>query len=71
MCNSNEVYTTTAFKLMSSNAVVYSRGDTGNIIPKTPFVPYICLNCGFTALYAMDLEALKEIPNAKGWAKVG
>ncbi len=71
MCKSSEVYTTTEFKFMSSNAALYVRGEMANIVPQTPFVPYICLSCGFTALYAKDMAALKEIPNTKGWEKAG
>ncbi len=71
MCNSTEVYANPAERFWAHSAKVHlaDADDTAHIV--TPFIPYVCLNCGFTAMYAEDMDVLKEIPKTKGWSKVG
>jgi predicted nucleic-acid-binding Zn-ribbon protein len=69
MCGSSEVYENHATEFLASNNNVRLKDDHGNIVPSTTFIPYICVNCGFTAMYAKDMEALKELPKAEGWKK--
>lgn len=73
MCNSTEVYANQAVRFFSSNARVYLRDEDGIESPKSGavFVPYVCVNCGFTAMFVKDLEAVQSLPKAKDWKKVG
>lgn len=71
MCGSTEVYTNDAVCFLSSNAPLYLKNELGSVVPQTPFVAYLCTNCGYTALYAKELAVLKELPQAKGWKKAG
>ncbi len=63
MCKSTEVY---------ANPDVNFRvgGDFLDMNDETYFTPYICKDCGFTALYAEDLDGLKELVREKGWKRV-
>ncbi len=70
MCRSNDVYAGRAVRFFSSNAKVQLVDENHFPNPPTAFTPYICLQCGFTAMYAMDMEAIMNLPNAKGWEKV-
>jgi hypothetical protein len=71
MCNSSEVYANPTVRFFSSNAMVYLKDENGDPNPRTgpAFVPYICMNCGFTAMYVQDMEAIKDLPKTKGWNK--
>ena len=69
MCSSSEVYAGQAVRFFSSNAKVYLRDENGTENPRAAFVPYICMDCGFTAMYVQDMEAIKDLPKAKGWQK--
>ncbi len=69
MCNSSEVYANHSSRFFSSNAKVYLRDENGAENPRTAFVAYICVECGFTALYAQDMDAIKSLPSAAGWKK--
>ena len=72
MCNSTEVYANHTVRFFSSNSKVYLRDENGNPNPKTgpAFVPYICINCGYSAMYVQEMEAITGLPTTTGWEKV-
>ena len=71
MCNSNEVYANPATRFFSSSARVRLIDDNGTPNPASiAFVPYICMRCGFTAMYVEKLDDIKELPTTKGWKQV-
>ena len=68
MCNSSAVYT-------NSNALLRASGSSLQLIEpyselNTYLEPYICVQCGFVAMFAKDVDQLKDLPNAKGWQQV-
>lgn len=71
MCNSSEVFSNQTVRFFSSNAKVYLRDENGNPNPKAgpAFVPYICMNCGFTAMFVQDMETINDLPKTDGWKK--
>lgn len=70
MCNSNEVYTNPSTRFFSSSARVRLVDDNGAPNPSSiAFVPYICMNCGFTAMYVEHMNDIKDLPKTKGWEK--
>ncbi len=70
MCHSTEVYANSNERFFASNTRVHLSNADGETDIATAFVPYVCLNCGFTAMYAQDMNALKDILKTKGWTKV-
>ncbi len=70
MCNSNQVVTTSTVRFFASNNAVRLRDDHGNIVPTAKFVPYICMNCGFTAMYVDNMDDIKDLPKTAGWEQV-
>jgi len=71
ICNSSEVYANPAVKFYGSNNKVYLMEDNRDPSADVSahFIPYICMSCGFTAMYVDDLNNLKDLPKKKGWAK--
>lgn len=69
MCNSNEVYTNPRVIFFASNNHLRLRDDDGNMLPQASFIPYICKNCGFTAMYMEKMGDVKDMLG-KGWEKV-
>jgi hypothetical protein len=69
MCNSDDVYTNSSVTFFASNNRLRLRDDDGNILPQASFVPYICKNCGFTAMYMQSMEGMEELLS-KGWEKI-
>ncbi len=63
MCNSNEVY---------ANPTVNFRagGELIDLEDETYFVPYVCVKCGFTALYVESMDDVQALPTTEGWRKV-
>jgi predicted nucleic-acid-binding Zn-ribbon protein len=72
MCNSTEVYANQTVRFFSSNSKVYLRDENGEPNPRTgtAFVPYICLNCGYSAMYLQEMVAIKDLTQTTGWEKV-
>jgi len=70
MCNSTDVYANQTVNFRASGQIVDLEDDDGNDELGTEFVPYICMNCGFTALYVEDLDDVKDLPKMKGWKRV-
>ncbi len=73
MCNSTKVYT-------NPKAVFTESSESPNFSDVRVYdnenevliylSPYICVSCGFTALYADDLDIIKDLPDTDGWEKV-
>jgi ribosomal protein S27AE len=70
MCNSNEVYANHKVTFHASNTKVYLEDADGNVDIEAAFVPYICMDCGFTAMYVNDMNDIKDLPKLEGWKKV-
>ena len=71
MCNSNEVYANPTERFLASNTRVHLAIEGGDVDVSTAFTPYICMNCGFTAMYVKDMKDIQDIPKTKGWMRVG
>jgi len=37
---------------------------------ETSFIPYVCMSCGFTAMYIESMDDIKDLLKAKGWRKI-
>lgn len=71
MCNSNEVYANPTVRFFSSSARVRLVDDSGSSNPASiAFVPYICMNCGFTAMFVEHMDDIKDLPRSEGWEQV-
>ena len=73
MCNSTKIYTNpkaifteTSDSANPSDVCVYD-SDNEIIIY---LAPYICINCGFIASFADDMDIIKDLPDTDGWEKV-
>jgi hypothetical protein len=85
MCKSNEVYMSENDKSRggSVDEVAFSAGETRSPDVYYSFDTYVCLNCGYTAMFAKAiLSSIKGFPlagsqglsflkKARGWKKVG
>ena len=69
MCHSNEVYTNPRVIFFASNNRLRLRDDDGNILPQATFIPYICKNCGFTAMYTQSMKETEDLLS-KDWEKI-
>ncbi len=70
MCNSEEVYANPSLKFRARGSIVDMTDDDGVDDLGAAFTPYICTNCGFTAMFVEDMEDIKDLPQTKGWKKV-
>jgi hypothetical protein len=70
MCQSTDIYTNPTVNFRASGAYVALEDQWGHEDLEMAFIPYVCLKCGFTAMYAENLDELEELPKAKGWKKV-
>ena len=34
------------------------------------FMPYVCMDCGYVAMYISDMNDVTNLPKTKGWKKV-
>ena len=77
ICKSNEVYMTENSNTLRSGSVEGLRFDAGEgrASSRYSFDTYVCLNCGYTAMFAKvasaGLPGLSLLKSAKGWKKVG
>jgi hypothetical protein len=69
MCNTNEVYANPTVIFFASSNRLRLRDEDGNVLPQATFIPYICMNCGFTAMYVQSTEEIKGLLS-QGWEKV-
>ncbi len=70
MGNATEVYANVSVLFRASGQIVDIEDDDGNDVLEAGLIPYICTNCGFTAMYLEDMEDIKDLPKKKGWKKV-
>ena len=79
MCKSNEVYMNEkedTLYIGGGNSFGFSAGE-GRASNVFNFDTYVCLNCGYTALFAKahfhspESQGLSTLKNAKGWKKMG
>ncbi len=82
MCKSNEVYMNDALYMGGNvpprgySGFGFSAGE-GRASNVFYFDTYVCLNCGYTAMFAKadfhdaGSEGLSTLKNAKGWKKAG
>ncbi len=54
----------------TSGQIVDLEDEDGNDDLGTDFIPYICMSCGFTAMYVEDVDDIKDLPKTNGWKKV-
>jgi predicted nucleic-acid-binding Zn-ribbon protein len=72
MCKSSEVYSNPYIRFYGSNTRVYLMAEDRNTKAdvQAHFTPYICMGCGFTAMYVNDMNDIKDLPKLEGWKKV-
>ncbi len=70
MCNSTEVYSNKSINFRASGQLLDLEDEDGIADLEAYFIPYICMGCGFTALYVEDLNEISDLPQTKGWKKV-
>ncbi len=68
MCNSTAVYT-------NSHALLRASGNSLQLIEpyselNTYLTPYVCVQCGFVAMFVEAIDQLKDLPDGKGWEQV-
>ena len=68
MCHSDEVYMNDSNNFRTVDDPVYA--DDGESDWDLVFHPYICIKCGFAAMYADDMKNISKLPKTKGWKKV-
>ena len=68
MCNSTEVYTNTEseFVVDGDSVELY---DLDNDL-KISLTPYVCVKCGFVAIFAEDADEIADLPDEIGWKRV-
>lgn len=73
MCSSTKVYSNPETEFTGSpdevetNAVeLYDVNNDFHIY----LTSYICVECGFIAMFAHDLDEIKDIPDMDGWKRV-
>ena len=67
MCNSTEVYTNSESEFMASSDSV-DLHDIDNEL-RIYLTPYVCIKCGFVAMFADDMDEIKNLPDEKGWER--
>jgi predicted nucleic-acid-binding Zn-ribbon protein len=70
MCGSNEIYENSEVSFSVNGNDVSLSDDMGREALVFSFVPYVCMNCGFTSMYVGDMDDIKNLPRTKGWIKV-
>ena len=68
MCNSNQVYTNSESEFRASGDLV-ELSDIDNDL-QIYLIPYVCIRCGFAAMFVADVDEIKNLPDEKGWEKV-
>ena len=76
MCQSNEVYMTEDDDNLGSDGLLMFSGETDREVASYASDLYVCLTCGYIALFARPTEykgkhqELTFLEKAKGWKKV-
>ena len=73
MCNSTEIYTNSGAEFTGSpdevETLAVGLHDIENDL-QIYLIPYICIKCGFTAMYASDMPVIEGLPDTDGWERV-
>ena len=75
MCGSTEVYKNSEAEVFFTDSPDEPEAPEvglydGNNELTVYLIPYICVKCGFTAMYVHDPKEIKDIPDLDGWDKV-
>jgi predicted nucleic-acid-binding Zn-ribbon protein len=70
MCQSTDIYTNPTVNFRASGSYVDLEDHSGREDLGITFIPYLCLRCGFTAMYVESLDELEDLPKTEGWKKV-
>jgi predicted nucleic-acid-binding Zn-ribbon protein len=70
MCKSTEIYKNGTLSFRASGQSLELENEDGDDKLGFEFAPYICLNCGFAALYVDFPDDLSVLRKTKGWEKV-
>lgn len=68
MCSSMEIYSNSESEFRASGDLVQLT-DIDNEL-EIDLIPYICTNCGFTAMYVAEIEDAQELSKTNGWKRV-
>ena len=67
MCNSTEVYTNPESEFRASGSLV-ELSDIDNEL-QIDLIPYVCMKCGFVAMFVNDMDQIKDLPDQQGWER--
>jgi hypothetical protein len=68
MCNSTEVYTNTESEFVADGDSV-ELYDIDNDL-RIYLTPYVCVKCGFVAMFTDDADEIADLPDEIGWKRV-
>ncbi len=63
MCNSNEIY-------VNPEAVFRAGPQFVDLDDSANLTPWVCANCGFTAMFVASREELEQVLKEKGWKRL-
>ncbi len=69
----NARYSTAVYT--NSNALLRASGNSLQLVDpynelNTYPTPYVCVQCGFVAMFVKDIDQIKGLPDGKGWEQV-
>jgi len=70
MCASDNVYENPELTYSTDGKELSLSDDMGREKIVFSFIPYVCMSCGYVAMYISDLNDIKDLPIIKGWKKV-
>lgn len=68
ICNASDVYTNSESEFRASGSLL-TLTDIDNEL-EIDLAPYICIKCGFAAMFVPDLDQLRELPQMQNWERV-
>ena len=68
MCNATTVYVNPDVELRASTTGIQLRDFQNALIIYV--TPYVCIQCGHIAMFAKEMERIKDLPAKKGWKQV-
>ncbi len=70
MCASENIYENPELTYSTDGNNLSLSDDMGREKIVFSFMPYVCMNCGYVAIYISDMNDVKDLPKTKGWKKV-
>ncbi len=67
-CSSPDVYANPESEFRASGNIV-RLNDLDNEL-EIEVTPFVCVRCGFVALFILDEDKVAKLPEQKGWARV-